>query len=158
MLKTFLALPARHKLAVPRALYLLAYYRFVPGAESLAQLQATSATDSNAPPAPTQQQCADAQTLGRIVAAAARIAPWESRCLAQSLVTVRLLARARIPASLLLGARHVSETGSATRGLSAHAWVQCGDVIVNGAAGHDGFTALRRFAWSDDATSSVQGL
>ena len=85
--------------------------------------------------------------IGKLVAAAARFTPWQSRCLVQVLVTQRLLARHNIGGQFFLGVRKGNEAGSNGQGLSAHAWLQCGKVIVNGAAGHEAFAVVSSFSW-----------
>ena len=55
--------------------------------------------------------------LGRAVARVLRLLPSDSRCLIQSLVLTRMLARRSMPSILVIGVR----TGSA---FEAHAWVE----------------------------------
>jgi hypothetical protein len=88
-----------------------------------------------------------ATSIGKLVANAASFTPWQSRCLVQVLVTQRLLARHNIGGQFYLGVRKGSEDGSNDRGLSAHAWLQCDNVIVNGAAGHEAFAVVSSFSW-----------
>lgn len=85
--------------------------------------------------------------IGRLVATAARFTPWRSVCLTQVLVTQRLLAKREIPGQFYLGVRRGCEFTDDPAGLSAHAWLQCGDVIVNGAAGHENFSVVSSFSW-----------
>jgi hypothetical protein len=88
-----------------------------------------------------------ASNIGRLVAAAAKVTPWQSPCLAQVLVTQRLLARRGIAGQFYLGVRRGREETDDPTGLSAHAWLQCGPYIVNGAAGHEAFTVVSAFSW-----------
>ncbi len=88
-----------------------------------------------------------AASIGKLVASAARFTPWQSRCLVQVLVTQRLLARHHIGGQFFLGVRKGSEDGSNNQGVEAHAWLQCGKVIVNGAAGHEAFAVVSSFSW-----------
>ncbi len=85
--------------------------------------------------------------IGRLVATAARFTPWQSLCLTQVLVTQRLLAKRNIPGQFSLGVLRSRELTDDSSGLSAHAWLQCGDVIVNGVAGHERFTVVSNFSW-----------
>ena len=98
-------------------------------------------------PALNGEQLELAASIGKLVATAARSTPWQSRCLVQVLVTQRLLARHDIGGQFYLGVRKGSEDGSNDRGLSAHAWLQCEKVIVNGAAGHEEFAVVSSFSW-----------
>ena len=85
--------------------------------------------------------------IGRLVAAASRITPWQSLCLTQVLVVQRLLASRDIPGQFYLGVRRGGELTDDPAGLSAHAWLQCGEDIVNGKAGHEEFTVVSAFSW-----------
>jgi hypothetical protein len=89
----------------------------------------------------------EAVAIGRLVAAAGRVTPWQSFCLTQVLVAQRLLAKRNIPGQFYLGVRRGCERTDDPTGLSAHAWLQCGDKIVNGRAGHEQFTVVSTFSW-----------
>ena len=93
------------------------------------------------------QQLVKADRIGTLVAMAARYTPWESLCLVQVLVVQRLLAQQHIPGQFYLGVRRESESNVDPNGLSAHAWLQCGEAIVSGAAGHESFTIVSTFSW-----------
>ena len=84
---------------------------------------------------------------GGSIAAAARFTPWQSRCLIQVLAAQRLLAKRKIPGQFHLGVQRDSGSIVDPTGFSAHAWLQCGDVIVTGAAGHERFTVVSSFSW-----------
>lgn len=71
----------------------------------------------NVAPAPVEDELREARRLGRAVTRALRIMPGDTRCLMQTLVLTRLLARRGIPARLVIGARTVP-------GFFAHAWVE----------------------------------
>ena len=94
-----------------------------------------------------RQQLVRADRIGKLVAIAARYTPWESLCLVQVLVVQRLLAQQHIPGQFYLGVRRGSENNTDPLGLSAHAWLQCGESIVSGAAGHKLFTIVSTFSW-----------
>jgi hypothetical protein len=99
------------------------------------------------------EQLAQAIELGRLVSIAARYTPWQSRCLTQVLVLQRLLEQRQIPGSFSLG---VQQGGSkAERVFNAHAWLQCGNTIVNGAVVDAHYTTLSTFSW--DVRASAQG-
>ena len=94
-----------------------------------------------------QELLQEAARIGKLVATAARYTPWQSLCLAQVLVTQRLLAKRNIPGQFYLGVRRGCELTDDPTGLYAHAWLQCGDTIVNGAAGHEQYTVVSTFSW-----------
>jgi hypothetical protein len=64
-----------------------------------------------------------APRLGWAVARTLRLLPTDSRCLMQSLVLTRLLARRGIPSSLVIGVASGHEFG-------AHAWVESGGISL----------------------------
>lgn len=97
------------------------------------------------PATPAQQRIA--HIIGQLVASAAKYTPWQSLCLAQVLVVQRFLAQRGIPGQFYLGVRRGCELTDDPTGLSAHAWLQCGDYIVNGATGHQRFTVVSTFSW-----------
>lgn len=102
------------------------------------------------------QQLAHARRIGYLVAAAARYTPWQSLCLVQVLVVQRELVKRHIPGQFYLGVvkgADVVEEGAesaedAATDLAAHAWLQCGEEIVNGGAGHERFTIVSTFSWA----------
>lgn len=94
-----------------------------------------------------------AHVIGRLVASAAKYTPWQSLCLAQVLVTQRLLARRGIPGQFYLGVRKGSPAlpvQDDPGNLAAHAWLDCGGVIVNGRQGHQLYTVISAFSWGSD--------
>jgi hypothetical protein len=99
-----------------------------------------------APPA-TIEQIHRSERIGYLVAVAANHTPWQSHCLVQVLVVQRLLARRGIPGQFYIGVRRGCELTGDPGALAAHAWLQCGDGIVNGAEGHDAFTILTTYRW-----------
>ena len=94
----------------------------------------------------TQQQ--QASGIGKLVANAASATPCQSLCLVQVLVVQKLLAKRKIPGQFYLGVRTGSEDKADPLGMSAHAWLQCGDAIVSGGAGHQQFTVVSTFSWT----------
>ena len=150
-LQKFLELAPRHKLMLVQAWFLLGYYRaniiLVPLKRITANLQHHPL--ANSPPALQSLQRDEAIVIGQLVATAARFTPWQSLCLAQVLVTQHLLAKRGIPGQFSLGVLRNHELTDDFDGLSAHAWLQCGDVIVNGVAGHERFTVVSTFCWDE---------
>jgi len=74
------------------------------------------------------------------VRTASRYTPWENKCLAQAMAGKMMLKRRHIPSTLYLGLLKEGE-----KGLSAHAWLRCGDRILTGAPLHRQFTAVAFF-------------
>ncbi len=86
---------------------------------------------------------ARAATIGWAVRAAATHTPWESTCLVQGLAAAVLLRRHRIEGTLYLGVARDNDT---PEGLSAHAWLRCGELVLTGGAERDRFTPVASFA------------
>jgi hypothetical protein len=84
-----------------------------------------------------------ARMIGQAVVSAAGYTPWESVCLPQAMAGQWMLKRRRIPGILYLG---VSRDPSKTSGLSAHAWLRCGKLILTGAQGHEKFAVVSTFS------------
>lgn len=149
LLHKFSAMTTGEKLLLLQSWVLLGYYRAAILTTSFKRLAAPLEhhRDTVEPPALTPDQLHQAARIGHLVAAAARYTPWQSLCLTQVLVTQRLLARRGIAGQFYLGVRRGCELTDDPTGLSAHAWLQCGDEIVNGAAGHERFTVVSTFRW-----------
>jgi hypothetical protein len=155
-LNKFIALAPRHKLILAQAWFMLGLYR--AGVLLLSFKRLTRELQHHALPVPAAQlpgeQREEALMIGRLVAAAGRFTPWQSLCLTQVLVAQRLLARRNIPGQFYLGVRRGCELTDDPTGLSAHAWLQCGEDIVNGRVGHERFTVVSAFSWGPIGVSS----
>lgn len=84
--------------------------------------------------------------IGRSVARAARFTPWLSTCLVQALVTQQFLAKEGIAGRFHLGVRFSDKSSEGDFGLFAHAWLECGDQVVNGQSGRR-YTRMSSFSW-----------
>jgi len=147
-LDRFAALSAPDKQLLIHAWLLLAYMRAAILCTSFKKLTRALQHYRDVPTCSpvTSGQLEQARNIGRLVAKAARHTPWQSRCLVQVLVVQRLLAGRHIAGQFYLGVLKGRYDGSTE--LAAHAWVHCGDVIVNGARGHEQFTIVSTFSWS----------
>ena len=149
-LRQFLALDAQDRRLFIKAWFLLGWMRAAILMTSFKRL--TRSLDRHPQLATVarldEQQLDRADRIGKLVAIAARYTPWQSLCLVQVLVVQRLLAQQHIPGQFYLGVRRGSEVNADPVGLSAHAWLQCGDTIVSGAAGHELFTIVSAFSWN----------
>lgn len=90
------------------------------------------------------EQRETALRVGRAVRKAARYTLWESACLAQALVAWKMLEKRGIKGLFHLGA---AKDGEEKTGMKAHAWSQCGDLILTGGEGHEAFRILSTFEW-----------
>ena len=93
---------------------------------------------------PEQKDRQSVQLIRKAIRRAARRTPWESACLVQSLVARIMLQKRDIPGVIYLG---VAAAQTEKTPLKAHAWSQCGDIIVTGQNGHDNFKVMSTFSW-----------
>src|SRR5262245_47101937 len=70
------------------------------------------------------------QRISRAIVATSRYTPWESKCLVQAIAAKMMLKCRGIDSTLYLG---VAKEGE--KGLSAHAWLRSGTLILTGAPG-----------------------
>jgi hypothetical protein len=85
-------------------------------------------------------QARSTRLIGQSVRIVARHTPWYSNCLAQAIAAKMMLRLRGIPSTLYLGATQDDE-----KGLYAHAWLRCGDLIVTGGGIQDRFKVLSTF-------------
>lgn len=106
----------------------------------LAGLLGTNCGNTQICPLVNKRQRYLAWKLGLLVRRVADRTPWESKCLAQALVTAPLLYLMRVPYVLYLGVAKED-----TKELRAHAWVRSGPCMVTGGAGTPEFTVVATF-------------
>ena len=96
---------------------------------------------------PQQCKCHQQQVhaIRRAIIRAARRTPWESACLVQALTARVMLQKRHIPGAFYLGVAP-DDTGESP--LKAHAWSQCGNIIVTGNHGHERFKIMTVFSWN----------
>lgn len=95
-------------------------------------------------PALDSTQLKLALAIGEAVRTAAGNTPWESACLVQTLTAQRMLSKRGIGGIFHLGAAMDDTAGEKLR---AHAWLQCGNRIITGEAGHEQYAVLSTFSW-----------
>jgi hypothetical protein len=81
--------------------------------------------------------------IGQAVRSTAANTPWKSPCLAQAVAGQWMLRRRRISGTVYLG---VAKDRIKAEGLSAHAWLRCGDEILTGGRGHRQYTVVATFS------------
>ena len=99
---------------------------------------------------PGREQMRIALLVGRAIARAAARTPWESACLVQSLSARKMLQKRGIPGVFYLGVAREKEE------MKAHAWTECGTLIVTGRAGHEAFTVVSVFGWTVDGAPASE--
>ena len=141
----FLALDARSKFTFIKVYAMLGWYRAAILLTSFKRLSAGLDHFKEEPPrgkisAETSER---ARQLAYLVGAAARYTPWQSTCLTQVLTLQRLLAKEHIGGRFYLGVARESTSGE----LNAHAWLRCGEHIINGGRGHEQFSVVSTYSW-----------
>lgn len=155
-----MALPFRKKISALRIFVLLGWYRagtlllsFKFLTRNLHQCKGVAT-----PSAVTLEQLQRAKRLSQLVESVSQHTPWESLCLVQVLVIQRLLRLQGIPGQFYLGVRQNGPNGERAEPLAAHAWLQCGNYIVNGWSGHEQFTAMTTYRWGPGGDNSMEVL
>ena len=92
-------------------------------------------------PTDAPEQANRLRRIAWAITAVRRHTPWESTCLAQAVAGKRMLRRRGLESTLYLG---VARDGD--QGLSTHAWLRSGDLILTGMRGRDRFTVVSTFA------------
>ena len=80
------------------------------------------------------RQLRQARLIGRAVVTAARFAPFRADCLPQAMAAVALCRVFGVPYAAFLGAS--MSTPDKPGNLAAHAWVQCGPLVITGGTGN----------------------
>ncbi len=94
-----------------------------------------------------EEEMRTARQIGEAIGRASAYTPWESACLAQSLTAQKMLQKRGIAGVFYLGAAKDEESEAK---MKAHAWTQCGDIIITGGRGHEAFTVLSVFEWGKE--------
>jgi hypothetical protein len=127
----WLLLEAFAWLALGRAAILLLSFQQIARWLALAPGDAPSESDP--------EMAEVAANIGWAVRTVAARTHGSATCLVQTLAGAAMLRRRGIPCTLSLGiARNVN-------GITAHAWLGCGNVILTGGAGHERFTLISSF-------------
>lgn len=84
-----------------------------------------------------------AQKVGQAIIRAAAYTPWKSVCLVQSLTAYKMLQKRGVPGVFYLG---VTKDEESKEKMKAHAWSQCGDIIITGGDSKE-YTVLSMFGW-----------
>jgi len=99
------------------------------------------------PPLLSGQSQQLAGQIGYIVTRVGRNTPWKSPCLVQVLTVQHMLAARSIPGIFYLGVRKNKVPQPGTTEMGAHAWLKCGNEIINGGDGHEVYTVVSSWSW-----------
>jgi len=135
--------PAEQRRLLLRAALMLGLMRLAVRLpfRTLSRLMGLSRGETPGPVA--QEAVARAAAVGWAVRAAASHLPWESTCLMQALAAAGLLRSHGIDGTLYLG---VARDRGTPEGMTAHAWLRCGDLVLTGAAEQARYTPVASFA------------
>jgi hypothetical protein len=93
---------------------------------------------------PDAKQLKTSLSIGKAITQAAAYTPWKSTCLIQSLTAQNMLQKRDISGIFYLG---IAKDKTNRKNIRAHAWSQCGEMIITGDLGHEDFTPLLDFKW-----------
>ncbi|MBI2299905.1 MAG: lasso peptide biosynthesis B2 protein [Armatimonadetes bacterium] len=110
----------------------------IPLRRLLARLRLAAAQEASREPA-----APGAERVGWAVRGAAARVPFQPTCLVSALAGAAMLRRRRMPATLTLG---VAPGDGTPDPIQAHAWLRCGDQVLLGEAGAEGYTVIAQFA------------
>lgn len=135
----FIRLPLRVKRMLPEAVLYSAYYRYQILYHPFSRLasrigEAQYETDYKKVEKPAVKEVKWA------VAAVCLRTPWESKCLVRALTAKRMLNRRGLPCTLYMGVQPDKEAG-----MTAHAWLRCGDTFVTGGNGAKAYAVTAIF-------------
>lgn len=141
----FLALDQRSQYTLLKAWCLLCYYRAAVLCTPFKCLCAPLDHHRAEPPRyqVSEETIERAGKLAYLVDIAARYTPWNSTCLVRVLVLQRLMAGKGIGGRFYLGVCIDTEN----RDFKAHAWLRCGEKIINGGRGYEQYMVITTFSW-----------
>ena len=139
LLKTFLRMPLRQKLLIPRILVLMVYYKhqvhhrpFSELAPKIGKLHAQT---------PVVTTSREARMVHELMESMFRHIRWKDSCLIRALTAKRILNSMGEKCTLYMGVSQIE--GQA---MTAHAWLRCGKCIVTGGEIMSRYTVTATFA------------
>ena len=138
LLKTFLRMPLRQKLLIPRVLVLMAYYKYRVHHRPFAELAPKIGTLGHETPIETTSR--EARAVHELMESMFRRIKWKDSCLIRALTAKRLLNSMGEKCTLYMGVS--KKEGQA---MTAHAWLRSGKCIVTGAESMADYTVTAIF-------------
>lgn len=139
LLKTFLRMPLRQKLLIPRILVLMVYYKhqvhhrpFSELAPKIGKLHAET---------PVVTTSREARMVHELMESMFRHFKWKDSCLIRALTAKRILNSMGEKCTLYMGVSQIE--GQA---MTAHAWLRCGKCIITGGESMSHYTVTATFA------------
>ena len=138
LLKTFLRMPLKQKLMIPRVFVLMAYYKHQVHNRPFSELAPKIGTLGYETEVVTTPR--DAVLVHELMESMFRRIGWKDSCLIRALTAKRILNSMGLKCTLYMGVR--KREG---QGMTAHAWLRCGKRIITGADSMDGYTVTATF-------------
>lgn len=138
LLKTFLKMPLKQKLMIPRILILVSYYKYRVHHRPFSELAPKIGRLSFE--TPVERAPRNAWLVHELMQSMFRRLRWKDSCLIRALAAKRILNSMGEKCTLYMG---VSKKDGAA--MSAHAWLRCGGLVVTGADAMAGYTVTACF-------------
>lgn len=139
LLKTFLRMPLRQKLLIPRVLVLMAYYKHQVHHRPFSELAPKIGTLHAQTPVVTTSR--EARMVHELMESMFRHIRWKDSCLIRALTAKRILNSMGEKCTLYMGVAQIEG-----QGMTAHAWLRCGKCIVTGGESMSVYTVTATFA------------
>ena len=138
LLKTFLRMPLKQKLLIPRVLVLMAYYKYQVHHRLFAELAPRiGKLGYETEILPTSR---DARLVHELMESMFHRIGWKDSCLIRALTAKRILNSMGERCTLYMGV--AQKEGQP---MTAHAWLRCGKCIITGADAMAGYTVTGIF-------------
>ena len=138
LLKTFLRMPLKQKLMIPRVFVLMAYYKHQVHNRPFSELAPKIGTLGYETEVVTTPR--DAVLVHELMESMFRRIGWKDSCLIRALTAKRILNSMGEKCTLYMGVRKMEG-----QGMTAHAWLRCGKRIITGADSMVGYTVTATF-------------
>lgn len=138
LLKTFLRMPLKQKLMIPRVLVLMAYYKYLVHHRAFSELAPKIGSLGFESPVETTSR--EARAVHELMESMFRRIKWKDSCLIRALTAKRILNSMGQKCTLYMGVRKIEG-----QGMTAHAWLRCGKCIITGADSMAGYTVTAIF-------------
>ena len=138
LLKTFIRLPLKLKLTIPRVFVLMAYYKYCVHHRPFSELAPKIGTPGYETPLVTTSR--EARAIHELMESMFRRIRWKDSCLIRALTAKRILNSMGERCTLYMGV--AQKEGQP---MTAHAWLRCGKCIITGADAMAGYTVTGIF-------------
>ena len=138
MLKTFLRMPWKQKLMIPRVLLLMAFYKHQVHHRPFSKLAPKIGTLGLETPVEASPR--NAWLVHELMESMFRRIKWKDSCLIRALTAKRILNSMGEKCTLYMGVRKTEG-----KSMEAHAWLRCGKLIVTGGDSMAGYTVTAVF-------------